>query len=73
MGRKAKFSAEEKLKYVLRCIEGNDFINHTATMIGINHASLIKWIHKYRFLGIDGLSTTSKNPSYSVALKEMAV
>ncbi len=33
MGRKVKFSAEEKLKYVLRCIEGMDSINHTADVI----------------------------------------
>lgn len=73
MGRKARFSLEEKLKCVRRCIEGKDSINHTATMIGINHSSLVKWIHNYQSLGIDGLSTTSKNSSYSAALKEMAV
>ena len=73
MRRKAKFSAEEKLKYVFRCIEGKDSINHTAAMIGIVNASLRKWIHNYQSLGINGLNTTSKNFSYSTALKEMAV
>jgi transposase-like protein len=73
MKRRGKFSAEEKLKYVLRCIEGKDSINHTATMIGINSESLRQWIHNYQSLGINGLSTTSKNSSYSTSLKEMAV
>jgi Transposase and inactivated derivatives len=73
MGRKSKFSTEEKLKYVLRCIEGKDSIRHTATMIDINHKSLMQWIRNYQSLGTDGLSTTSKNSCYSTSLKEMAV
>lgn len=73
MERKGKFLAEEKLKYVLRCIEGRDSINHTATMIGVNTESLRQWIHNYQSLGIDGLKTTSKNSFYPTAVKEMAV
>jgi transposase-like protein len=73
MERKGKFSAEEKLKYVLRCIEGKDSIRHTATMIDINHKSLMQWIRNYQSLCTDGLSTTSKNSCYSTSLKEMAV
>ena len=73
MGRRSKFSAEEKLKYVLRCIEGKDSIRHTAAMIGIDSKALSQWIHNYQSLGIDGLITTDKNSSYSGALKEIAV
>jgi transposase len=73
MGRKAKFSAEEKQKYVLRCIRGEDSVNHTAAMIGIRPQSLHQWIRNYQSLGINGLSSTSKNSSYSAVLKEMAV
>lgn len=73
MGRKGKFTAEEKLKYVLRCIEGKDSINHIATLIGVDHAALRQWIHNYQSLGMDGLRTTSKNSTYSTTLKEMAV
>lgn len=73
MGRKGKFSIDEKLMYVLRCIEGKDSINHTASLIGINAESLRQWIHNYQSLGVDGLNTTSKNSSYSKVLKEMAV
>ncbi|MBR0600657.1 helix-turn-helix domain-containing protein, partial [Sinanaerobacter chloroacetimidivorans] len=46
---------------------------HTATMIGINYESFRQWIHNYQSLGIDGLITSSKNSSYSKALKETAV
>ena len=44
MRRQGKFSTEEKLKYVLRCIEGKDTINHTATLISINAESLRQWM-----------------------------
>lgn len=73
MGRKGKFSAEEKLKYVLGCLEGKDSVCHTATLIRIVPSSLRQWIHNYQSLGIDGLMATSKNSAYSAALKEMAV
>jgi transposase-like protein len=47
MRRKGKFSAEERLKYVLRCIEGKYSIKHTSAMIGIHPESLRQWIkHK---------------------------
>lgn len=73
MGRKSKFSVEEKLKYVLICLEGMDSINHTASLAGINPATLRQWIRNYQSLGIEGLSTTSKNSGHSTVLKEMAV
>jgi Transposase. len=73
MGRKSKFSSEQKLKYVLRCIEGKDSINHTASLAGIDITTLMRWINNYQSLGADGLCTTSKNSSYSATFKEMAV
>lgn len=73
MGRKSKFSTEEKLKYVLMCIEGKDSIRHTAALIGIHNESLRQWIHNYQSLGIDGLSATSETSAYSAVFKEKAV
>lgn len=73
MGQKSKFSIDEKLQYVLRCIEGRDSINHTANTIGLNPGNLRQWIANYQSLGIEGLSNSSKNSSYSALLKELAV
>ena len=73
MGQKSKFSKDEKLQYVLRCTEGRDSINHTAGLIGLNIETLRQWIMIYQSLGIDGLSNSSKNSSYSALLKELAV
>jgi len=73
MGQKSKFSIDEKLQYVLRCIEGRDSITHTANTIGLNPGNLRQWIANYQSLGIEGLSNSSKNSSYSALLKELAV
>jgi transposase-like protein len=73
MGRKSRFTANEKLKYVLRCIKGEDSINHTAKLIGVYDSTLSEWIRNYQSLGIDGLDTTSKNTFYSEEIKNMAV
>lgn len=40
MGRKSKFSAEEKQRYILEFIEGKDSIHHAASLIGINAAKI---------------------------------
>lgn len=34
MGRKSKFTTEEKLVYVFNCLEEKDSILHTASIIG---------------------------------------
>jgi transposase-like protein len=73
MGRKSKFSTDEKLEYVLKCVEGKDSIRHIATLIGINAESLRQWINNYHSLGVDGLSANYKPHSHSTVLREMAV
>ena len=73
MGRKSRFSTDEKLEFVLRYIEGKDSINNIAKQIGVNKSSLGNWIRNYQSLGIDGLNTTSKNTFYSEEVKNMAV
>lgn len=73
MGRKSRFTTDEKLEYVHRCIRGDDSVNHTAKLIGVSNKTLGEWIRNYQSLGVDGLNTTSKNTSYSEELKTMAV
>jgi transposase-like protein len=73
MKRKSKFTTDEKLYYVLMCIEGKDSINHAAALAGISFVSMKQWIRNYQSIGICGLNTTSKNSQYNKELKEMAV
>lgn len=73
MGRKSKFTTDEKLKYILQCIEGKASVRHIANLIGVNHVSLRQWIFNYQSLGVAGLSSTSKASNYSEELKEFAI
>ena len=73
MGRKAKFSFELKMDIVLRCLNGITTANHEGKRLGINPSRIYEWIALYQSLGADGLITTSKNATYSAALKANAV
>ncbi|WP_333657650.1 helix-turn-helix domain-containing protein [Tissierella praeacuta] len=52
MGRKSRFTADEKLKYINICIRGEDSITHTAKLIGVSKSTLERWIRNYESLGI---------------------
>ncbi|AEY67957.1 helix-turn-helix domain-containing protein [Clostridium sp. BNL1100] len=73
MKRIRKFTSDEKLRCVFRCIEGKEPVRHVANLIGVNHITLKEWIRNYKVLGIAALSTTHKRPIYSDELKESAV
>lgn len=73
MGRKSRFTVTEKLKYVLRCLEGKDSVHNAAKLIGVDDKTISNWIRNYESLGIDGLSSTSTHTFYSEEIKEMAV
>ena len=73
MGQKSKFTTDEKLEYVHRCIRGVDSVNHVAKLIGVSYTTLARWIRNYESLGIDGLNNSSKNRYYSEEVKNMAI
>ena len=73
MGRKAKFSFDVKIDVVKRCLSGKTTANHEATRLGIKGQRICEWIALYQALGINGLTTASKNVSYSADLKHNAV
>lgn len=73
MGRKSRFTIDEKLKYIHMCIRGEDSINNAAKLIGVNQKTLEEWIRNYESLGIDGINNTSKNTFYSQEFKTIAV
>lgn len=47
----AKFSAEEKLKVVLRYLNGNETARSIAREIGVMHRSLLTWVKQYEHNG----------------------
>lgn len=73
MEAKSKLSKEEKLKYVLKCLEEKEGIWPTSLLAGVNDSTLRQWIRNYQNFGVDGLEPTSTNNHYTSELKEMAV
>jgi len=73
MRRKSKFSADEKLDAVTKCIQGDSSVSHMAKLLDIDGTSLQQWIRNYESLGIDGLITPQKNMRYTKDFKEKAV
>lgn len=69
MGRRIKYSAEEKLKIVEDCLKGRDNPNHIAQTGGISRKSIARWMAKYRAEGPTAFLPTEKNRRYSAELK----
>lgn len=72
MGRKVKYSNEEKLNAVYEYLNGNESINSIAHRLKIDFTSVKLWINKYKAMGEEGFST-NKNKHYSKSEKEQAV
>lgn len=69
MGRKSKFTPEQKEQAVLRYINGDESQNEIASSLGINRKSFQNWIAFYETSGIEGLLPSSRNNSYSKEFK----
>ncbi|WP_139377678.1 IS3 family transposase [Solibacillus isronensis] len=63
----AKYSAEEKLKAVLRYLEGKESSIEIARSIGTDHAAIIKWTKQYRYNGAEAFIKRYTN--YSAQFK----
>ena len=72
MGRKAKYSAEEKICAIKEYLDGKSSIQSIANRLGIHMESFRQWIAKYESMGADGF-TTNQNKHYSKVEKEQAV
>lgn len=72
MGRKVKYSKEEKISAVLEYLDGKSSMNSIANKLGIDFAAVKLWVNKYNAMGADAFST-SQNKHYSKSEKEQAV
>lgn len=70
---KTKYTVEEKLYAVKKCIRGECSIASLARSMGIENAALRQWIRNYKALGKDGLESKGKQTNYDIKLKEQAV
>ena len=69
MGRKEKYSAEEKLRIVEDCLNGRDNPSHREKITGIAEKTIREWIAKYKAEGPTVFINPAKNRKYSVTLK----
>jgi len=72
LGRKVKYSPEEKINAVHEYLEGKGSMTSIATHLGINPESFHKWLNKYEAMGSDAFYG-SGSKHYSKIEKEQAV
>lgn len=72
MGRKGKYSREEKLNAVQEYLDGKSSMNSIANRLGVDQSSVKLWVNKYEAMGADAFST-KQNKLYSESEKEQAV
>ena len=72
MGRKVKYSAEEKINVIREYLDGNESMNSIAKRLNISFQAVKQWVKIYEAMGIDAFST-NQNKHYSKAEKEQAV
>ena len=64
MGRKPKYSVEEKLNAVREYLDGNESMNSIAKHLNISFQSFKQWVSNYEAMGTDAFAT-SQNKHYS--------
>jgi len=73
MGRKNKYTFEEKVNAVLDYINGKRGVTQICNDLGLSRTELYKWVRIYDNHGETGLLTKLKNRNYSKEFKEEAV
>ena len=71
MGRKARYSAEEKISAVQEYLDGKGSMKTIAQRLGIAFQSFKQWVKNYEAMGIDAFKT-NHNKHYSKTEKEQA-
>ena len=64
MGRKARYSAEEKISAVQEYLDGKGSMKTIAQRLGIAFQSFKQWVKNYEAMGIDAFKT-NHNKHYS--------
>lgn len=73
MGRKAKFSYEDKLKACEDYLNSIASVSQIAESLGVKESIVFEWINKYRMNGPESLMPKLKNSSYTKEFKIKAV
>lgn len=71
MGRKSKFSVQQKLNIIHKA--KTDSINNLAKKFDVSQSTIRRWQQIFQYQGIDGLENKQHNKSYSVEFKRQLV
>ena len=72
MGRKVRYSAEEKINAVREYLDGNESMSSIAKHLNISFQTFKQGVKNYEAMGTDAFATT-QNKHYSKVEKEQAV
>lgn len=72
LGRKAKYSVEEKISAINEFLDGKNSIGAISDRLGIHIESFRQWVAKYEAMGADAF-LTNQNKHYSKTEKEQSV
>ena len=73
MPKKSRFSAEEKMAAVRRCLKGNESQCKIARDYGVDHQTIRNWVAKYEMSGGTWLVDAKKKENYDEETKRCAV
>ena len=73
MGRKSKYTIEEKVQAVLDYKNGKRGVAQICNDLNMNHSNLVDWISIYDKYGESGFVYRDRNKSYIKEFKEMVV
>lgn len=70
---KSKIKAEEKIRIVISCVNGELGQSEAASQIGVDHTVVADWVRQYQAEGIEAFMYWERNRTYSPEKKEAAV
>jgi transposase len=73
MGRKAKVSADDKIRAIKNYLTGNNSISQICLELQIHKSAFDEWKRKYQLKGEQGLETTKINTYYPEDIKLQAI
>lgn len=73
MPKKQKLTAEEKVKLIRRCLNGEFGVSEAGRYAGIDHKTIRRWIARYEIDGAAGFLLQKRNRVYSAEVKRCAV
>ena len=73
MGRKSKFSKEQKIEICRRYLDGSESVSRLAEEINVNKSTVKRWIRIFKAYGDSAFDEKPANGSYTKEFKRKVV